>query len=252
MNGLFDVEVVHGRRRRRGWRWVIALLVIVLIVLVLLVVADRAAASAAQNLLKTQLASSLASNGGTVQSVELEGVPFLNQVVRGRYDGLDARLTDIPLSGLALSSLTVNATNISWSLNDAVNQRLSSAVANKVDAIAVLPLSRVAAPLAPRGVKLVPEGGNIRITAPAEIAGLGGMVSGLATPGVENGQLTITLSKLTISGIPLPSAAAGAVSAQLARFIKSPELPYGLKLTAVRLVGTNLVINASANQVHLR
>jgi hypothetical protein len=230
---------------------VIALLVILLILVILLVVADRAAASIAEDRLKSQLTTTLAENGGTVQSVQLEGVPFLTQVIGGKYDGLDARIVDVPLSGLQLSSLTVNASDISWPLGDVLNQKLSTAVANRVSATAVLPLSRIAAPLAPRGVKLTAEGANIRISAPAEIAGLGGVVSGLATIGVTNGQLTINLSKLAISGVPLPSSAATAVSGQLARFIKSPQLPYGLRLSSVRLVGANLVILAGGTQVHL-
>ncbi|WP_344313293.1 DUF2993 domain-containing protein [Fodinicola feengrottensis] len=251
MSELFDVDVVRPRKRRRGRRWVIALLVILLILVVLLVVADRASASYAQDRLKTQLASTLAKDGGTVQSVQLEGFPFLNQVIGGHYTGLDAHIVDVPLSGLQLSSLTVTATDITWPLNDVVNQRLSAAIADRVDATAVLPLSRIAAPLAPRGVKLSAEGANIRISAPAEIAGLGGVVSGLATVGVTNGQLTISLSKLTIGGVPLPAAAGNALTGQLARFVKSPQLPYGLRLSSVKLVGQNLVIDAGARQVHL-
>lgn len=229
----------------------IILLVLLIVLVGALIAADRGTASLAQNTLRTKLAATLAQNGGTVQSVELEGFPFLTQVLGGKYDGMDARIVNVPLSGLELTTLTVQASDISWPLGDVLNQNLSAAVADQVDAVAVLPLAKIADPLAPRGIRLTPEGANIRVNAPASFAGFSGVVSGLATPGVSNGELTIKLSGLTVAGVPLPASAAAALSAQLARFVKSPKLPYGLKLTAVKLTGSNLVITAGARQVRL-
>ncbi|WP_163511923.1 LmeA family phospholipid-binding protein [Fodinicola acaciae] len=229
----------------------IILLVLLIVLVGALVAADRGTASLARDTLRTKLTSTLAQNGGTVQSVELEGFPFLTQVLGGKYDGMDARIVDVPISGLQLSTLTVRATDISWPLGEVVGQNLSAAVADRVDATAVLPLARIADPLAPRGIKLTPEGSNIRVNAPASFAGFSGVVSGLATPGVTKGELTIKLSQLTVAGVPLPSSAASALSSQLARFVKSPKLPYGLTLSTVRLVGSNLVITAGARQVRL-
>jgi hypothetical protein len=239
-------------RRRRGLTVVLVLLVVLAGVLV---AADRGAAWYAERRLASETANWATQAGaepGTRPTVHVEGFPFLDQVLRGRYDGIAITVRDVGTGGLIASELDIHLTGVDLPLSDLASGDLSHARAERVTATAHIPLSEFQTALGPRGVKLRVQSGRLRVEVPFDIAGYKGHVSGLARVEAEGGKLRLRLSDLAAEGSPLPQSAADAVGAQLTRIIEAPKLPYGLQLEQVRVTPAGLVATASGRNVPLR
>jgi hypothetical protein len=183
--------------------------------------------------------------------VRVEGFPFLDQVVRGRYDGVAIGVRDVGAGGLIASELDLHLTGVDLPLSDLIAGDLTHARADRVSATAHIPLSEFQTALGPRGVKLRVQSGRLRIEVPFEIAGFRSTVSGLADVVVVRGKLRLRLSDLEAAGAPLPQTAADAISRQLTGIIEAPKLPYGLELDTVRVTSAGLVATASGRKVAL-
>jgi hypothetical protein len=100
------------RRRRRGRVWAI---IIPVAIVALLIGADRAAAAYAAN----QIAAKIQANGFPVKpGVNVEGFPFLTQVISKHLDGVVVTAPNFPV-GPAKASVQLQATGIS--LNSGYN-----------------------------------------------------------------------------------------------------------------------------------
>jgi hypothetical protein len=240
-----------GAGRRRGLRVV---LVLVFVLAGLLVAADRGAAWYAERRLADETAAWATQAGarpGTEPTVHVEGFPFLDQVVRGRYDGVTINVRDVGTGGLIASQLDLHLAGVVLPLSDLTAGDLSRARASRVTATAHIPLSEFQTALGPRGVKLRVQSGRLRVEVPFDIAGFTGVVSGLADVEVVGGKLRLRLSDLAAGGAELPQSAADAISQRLTGIIEAPTLPYGLDLDRVRVTPAGLVATASGRNVAL-
>jgi hypothetical protein len=238
-----------GRRRR-----LTVVLVLVVVLAAVLVAADRGAAWYAERRLAEETATWATRAGaepGTEPAVHVEGFPFLDQVVRGRYDGVAISVRDVGTGGLIASRLDIHLTGVDLPFADLTAGDLSHAHADRVTATAHIPLSEFQTALSPRGVKLRVQSGRLRVEVPFEIAGFKSTVSGLADVEAAGGRLRLRLTDLAAAGAPLPQSAADAVSRQLASIIEAPKLPYGLVLDQVRVTPAGLVATASGRNVSL-
>ncbi|HEV7825173.1 MAG TPA: DUF2993 domain-containing protein [Mycobacteriales bacterium] len=238
--------------RRRGV-WVVLALVVVLVGLA--AVADRAAARYAEQRLAEQAATWATRAGAPADekpTVHVEGVPFLDQVVRGRYDGVRITARDVGAGGLVASRLDVHLTGVRLPFADLRAGDLSRATASEVTATAHIPLSEFATALSPRGVEVGVVGDRLRIQVPFEIAGFHSTVTSLADVEASGGKLRVHLSDLRAAGAKLPQSVADAVSQQLSTIIEAPALPYGLELDQVHVTSEGLVATATGRDVALK
>jgi hypothetical protein len=238
--------------RRRG----LTVLVVLLVVLAgVLVAADRGAAWYAERRLAEETANWATTAGarpGTEPAVHVAGFPFLDQVARGRYDGVAITVRDVGAGGLIASRLDIRLTGVELPFSDLTAGDLSHARADRVTATAHIPLSEFQTALSPRGVTLRVQSGRLRIEVPFEIAGYKSTVSGLADVEADHGKLRLKLSDLAAAGADLPQAAADEISARLSELVEAPKLPYGLELDRVRVTPAGLVATASGRNVPLR
>src|SRR5690348_11176792 len=91
------VGEVYGSRRRRGHagrRLLITLIVLLIIIVGALAVLDRLGASYAERVISDRVAEQVANQKATSEKpdVTIEGVPFLTQVVKGRYQEIKIEL----------------------------------------------------------------------------------------------------------------------------------------------------------------
>jgi hypothetical protein len=229
--------------------------VLVVVLAGLGVVADRAAAWYAQERLAEQAAVWATRAGAPADerpTAQVEGFPFLDQVIRGRYDGVEITARDVGAGGLVASRLDLHLTDVRLPLADLRSGDFSRATASEVTATAHIPLSEFATALSPRGVEVRVEGDRLRIEVPFEIAGFKSDVTSLADVEASDGTLRVRLSDLRAAGAKLPQSVADAVSAQLSTIIEAPELPYGLELDGVRVTPEGLVATASGRDVPLK
>jgi hypothetical protein len=237
--------------RRRGLK---VLLVLIVVLAGVLLAADRGAAWYARKRLADETAAWATTAGapaGTRPAVRVEGFPFLDQVVRGRYDGVVVTVRDVGAGGLIASELDIHLTGVRLPLSDLIAGTLSGARAGRVTATAHIPLSEFQTALSPRGVKLRVEGSRLRVEVPFEIAGYRSTVSGFANVEADGGKLRLRLSDLAAAGSDLPQSAADAISQRIAGIIEAPKLPYGLLLDQVRVTPAGLVATASGRNVAL-
>jgi hypothetical protein len=242
---------MRPRRRRRGLR---ALLVLLLVLAGLAVGADRAAAWYAEQRLAEQAAAWATRAGAPTNekpTVHVEGFPFLTQVLRGRYQGVDITARDVGAGGLVADRLDVRLGDVEMPFADLRRNDLSRARARVVTATAHIPLSEFATALSPRGVKVSVVDDRLRISVPFDIAGFKSTVTALADVSAEGGKLRVRLSDMTAAGAELPQSVADAVSRELSTIVEAPSLPYGLELERVQVTAGGLVASASGRNVRL-
>jgi len=247
------------RRRNRRIGCLGTLLAFMLLGGILVVLGDGVAKGYAEEQLTAEIvaATSDAGASGPAPEVVIEGTPFLDQVIRGRYDGVRVRQRNVGAGGLVARQLDVHATGIRLPFSELMAARSQDRPprnirADRVTVTAIIAVRELAEAVQGRGITLKAEQDKIRVTVPVSVAGFRSTVTGLADlEVVAGGRLRIKLSKLEAAGVDLPQAVADAVSSQVGRFIEGPRLPFGLRLREVRVVGQDIVAAASGRDVLL-
>lgn len=242
-----------GSPRRRG-RALPVLLVLLLVLVGLLVVVDRVAAGYAERRLAAEVVREARDEGlGDVDpDVELLGFPFLDQVVRGRYDGVRVTMRDVPTRGLRIGEVRVRVEGIGLPLSTALSGDVGSVRADRVTSTGSVPYSELARAAGAPGLTLTPDGrGRIRATLPLEVAGVEATVTGVADLGVDDGALRLRITELEAEGVDLPGQLEDLVSSRVNERIAVPRLPYGLRLDAVTPGDETVEVRASGRDVLL-
>ncbi len=224
----------RGGRRRRVRGSVVAVFS-VLVLLVLLVIGDRVACAVAEN----EFASQAQSSGLPVKpSVDIEGFPFLTQLIAKDFNKVDLSASNIPAGPVTIATVKAVATGLHISgLSSS-----ATATADHVTATAFIPLGALAAAggLPDTGIKVTPDGTDkLKIT-----ADLGGLFSDTEEAQIsQTGPQTISIKLLSSGG------ALGSVLGQFGSF--SFNLPKGvppsLRITAVTVNSQGLTVVATAS-----
>ncbi|MEU8328200.1 DUF2993 domain-containing protein [Micromonospora sp. NPDC048839] len=253
-----DYPVDEARPRRRGRKLLIGLFVLLLLLAGLLVVADRVAVGVAERMIGERVQQEVAKQGGqsTKPDVEVAGVPFLTQVLDGRYERISIKLRDVqaPVEGdtVRLPVLNVDARNVRASL-DTLRTGQGDVVADTVNGTGTISYESLTALLKRPGLVLGEQNGKLAVTGPADILGQKITISGTADVTVaDNGAVALRFNDLDAAGLPnLPLA-----RTFLNNFAKSisidvplPELPFQLAVREVRPLPEGLAVTADAKNV---
>jgi hypothetical protein len=223
---------------------------------VLVVVADRVGAWVAQRVVAEQVANELADNevGSEPPEVTVDGVPFLTQVMAGRYESVTLRLRDVGTGAIRLPQVELTATGVTASAGTLIS-REGSIVAEQVDGTATIGYASVAALTEQEGLELGPaDGGQIWIRLPTELLTQPVVLVGTADLEVVDGAVRLHPNELTVEEPPLPPGAESRVeeiAQRLSVTVELPPLPYGLTVDSVQPERTGLVVQVSAVDVAL-
>jgi len=218
---------------------------VVLILAVVLVVADRVGAVVAAH----AMAGRIETDAGLTSrpSVSIGGVPFLTQAVRGTYSDIRVSATDVPVSGVNLTSLKAHLHGVHVSLTDVAHDSVSTVPVDRVDGQAYLSFAAANAFLADRGLGAHLESGGhntVRIVDTLTVGGVSVTVSGTATASVSGNILEVTVTTLR-----------GPLGLELHRDITVPlplrDLPFRLQLSSVAIGTSGMTATASAHDVVL-
>jgi hypothetical protein len=218
------------RRRIRGWVWAI---IIPLVIVGLLVGLDRAAAAYAAN----QIAAKIEANGFPVKpSVEMEGFPFLTQVIRKHLDGVVVTAPNFPV-GPATASVKLQATGIS--LNSNYNSGTIASVTG-TGLIGFSGLASIAGISGAPGLTMSRAGPNtVKVSVNVGIGTLSAIARVTPVGGNE-------LSVQVISTNGLPASVLGS----LQHFnISIPKLPQGLTVQNVSVTDRGVLIRIAGTNV---
>ncbi|GAB3952020.1 hypothetical protein GCM10027614_55010 [Micromonospora vulcania] len=166
----------EARPRRRGRKLFIGLVVLLLLVAGLLVVADRVAVGVAERAIADRVSQEVTKQNAQAAApdVEVHGVPFLTQVLDGRYERISIHLRDVQASvegdAVRLPVLDVDARNVRASL-DTLRSGQGDVVADTVNGTGTISYDSLAALLNRPGLTLGEQGGKLAVTAPVDILG---------------------------------------------------------------------------------
>lgn len=251
-----------GSRPRRRWgrRLLITLIVLLVLVGIALVVLDRLAVSFAEREIATRVSQEVADQQGTSADpvVTIDGVPFLTQVVSGRYKEITIRLRDFsaPTSGdrtIRMPVLDIRANDVRAPL-ETLRTRQGAITASTVTGTGTLDYATVAELVGREGVKLGERDGRLAVTAPLDVLGQTVTVNGTADLTIVGEVLQIRFQQVTGEGlpaVPLVQNLLNAYAKQISVDVRLPDLPLNLDVRKVEPRPEGLVVTAGATEVPL-
>jgi LmeA-like phospholipid-binding len=246
----------------RGRRVTIVLVVLVVLVGGLLVAADRVAAYAAERTVARQAKQELAAQQITSPTdpvVHVAGVPFLTQVVRGRYEKITIDVVQPSAQGITLDDLFVVATGVNASTGALLNGTGQITADNvtgtaRLDwqsATKLIDLSQYGGTGAT--VSALPDG-QVQIKAPVSVGSVSATLIATGTIEIagDSDSAKVHITKVDVAGGGIPSVLQqmiGAITQQLSFTVKIPPLPYHLKVKSVQARPEGVTITAVATGV---
>jgi hypothetical protein len=221
----------------------VGLVVLAAVLAVGLVAGDHYAEGRAEEYARGEVAQMLQTS--TTPAVDIQGFPFLTQVLRGTLDSVTASASDAKLSGLAVTDVAIDTRGVVVRPPAGEQAR-----AGQASVAATIPTSSLEGALKDRtGLtpQIVVDGQTLRAS---------GTVLGLTlvltlVPRVDNGSLVVDVQHLTLGGRDvdpnaLPSNLRGRVSS-----IPVPldALPQGLAVTQASVIPAGIRLTASGSNV---
>jgi hypothetical protein len=251
-----------GSRPRRRWgrRLLITLIVLLVILGIALVAADRLAVSFAEREIANRVSAEVADQQATSADpvVTVAGVPFLTQVVSGRYEQIAIRLRDFsaPAAGdktIRMPLLDIRADDVRAPL-ETLRTRQGPITATTVTGTGTLDYATVAELVGREGVRLGERDGRLAVTAPLDVLGQTVTVNGTADLTISGELLQIRFQQVTGEGlpaVPLVQNLLNSYAKQISVDVQLPALPLNLDVQKVEPRPEGLVVTAGAAEVPL-
>lgn len=238
------------RRRRRGLlRAAIWLICVVLFLGCIFVLVDKTATSVAQDKVATKLTGQQPFTGRP--KVVIHGFPFLTQAVRGKYSDIEVTGPGQPVAKLGTAQIHARLHGVHIPLS-AVGSSVGSVPVDHADVSVTLPASRLGPAFGVPGLKLSQSGNNVRVLAPLPIAGLASIqIDALARLTVRANAIAVTIVSVKIGGATAPPAVVDAAKQGLSLNLPLGSLGLDVRAGTARVVGPNLVVSGSADNVTL-
>jgi len=182
-------------------------------------------------------------------TVAMHGFPFLTQVASGRYDGGVVVLQNLP-GRLRVQRLTVQLADVRLPPRDLLAGSAVAVPVKEVRGEARVAYADLAAATGIPGVRITPQGDRLELAVPITELGQTVRLRVSARIGITGGGLQITAGKA--QGISLPQPIVDLALAQLTHALPLDQLPYGLRLTGVRVGPSGLDVSATAHDIVLR
>lgn len=254
---------VYGTRPRKRWgrRILVTLLVLLIILAAILAVVDRIGASYAERVISDRVAEQVADQDAqsAKPDVTVEGIPFLTQVVAGKYQEIKILLRDF--SGPAgngktikMPVLDIRAKDVRAPL-DTLRSGRGDIIATTVTGAGTIDYATLAQLSGEDGVKLAEKDGKLAVTAPLTVLNQKVTINGTANIEVASGNVVrVRFEQVTAEGlpnVPLVDTALNNYARSLSVDLKVPALPLKLKVEKVQPTPAGLVVTAGAKEVPL-
>jgi hypothetical protein len=218
-------------------------------------VVDRVGATVAERVLADELQRS-----GALPSrpeVDVRGVPFLTQALRGRYDRIDVVARDVPAGEVGggrpvtVSRLATTLRGARVPLADALSGQVTSVPVDRVDARARLPYSVLQPSSEVADLTVSPDGDRLRLRGSVEVLGERVTGSALASLTVRDGAVVVTADGVDLGNEAANRLVSRAVRGRFDARLPLQGLPYGLRVDGVRVRQDGLDVTARADDAVL-
>jgi LmeA-like phospholipid-binding len=254
--GVYETQ--QRPRRRWGRRLLITLIVLLIILGVAAVVLDRVGASIAERMIGDRVATQVRNQKATSDKpdVTVEGVPFLTQVLKGRYQEIKIDLKNFSAptgtgKTVSMPLLDIRAKDVKAPL-DTLRTGNGDIVASTVTGTGTIGYAALSQLIGQKGLTLSEKDGKLVAAAPVTALGQTFNVSGEATLAVNGGVVQVRFSKVTAAGlpdVPLVRNIIDSYAQRLALDLKVPSLPLKLVLQKVQPTPAGLVVTTGASNV---
>jgi hypothetical protein len=219
------------------------LLIAVGVLLVILVIIDRVGVVLAEDQISSRIATAygLPADPG----VSISGFPFLTQVVSGDYQQISVTADEIQADGATLHNLNVHFTGVHATVSQVLGSGTSTVTADSATGTALVDFATVDQRL-PQGLKVAPDGNNLKLTGTVSYHGIPVPVSATVALRVTGAGIKVIPVNVTVAGgVSVP----GSYTSQLHVVVPLSNLPLHLRLTSVRVTPDGVQIGAVARNV---
>ncbi|MCU1587053.1 MAG: uncharacterized protein JWN31_546 [Frankiales bacterium] len=224
-------------------------LVAVGLLLALLLVADRVTAVVAANAVAAQLQSSGELDRRPM--VSIRGFPFLTQAFAGRYERVELKAHDLQRRELRLTSMDVTVRGARVPLRAALFGTVDAVPVESLSATGLVGFAELAKQSDLPDASLAPAGNQLDVTARVTVFGRALTVTSRSTLALEGSTLVLTPQSVTVRG-GSSDAVDAVLRDRLALRVSVGTLPYGLRLTGVRVTKQGLRLSARSGPTVLQ
>lgn len=215
----------------------------------LLLLTDRVTAVIAANAVAAQLQSS-----GELQeqpSVSIRGFPFLSQAFGGRYERVEVEARDLDGRDLRLASMDVTVRGAQVPLRDALSGNVKAVPVESLLASALVDFDELAEQSDLPEASVRPAGDQLEITTRLLVLDRQVTVTCRCAVSLDGGRVRLTPQSVQVEG-GSNELLDDAVRDQFALRMSVGRLPYGLRLTGVRVTKDGLLLSARSGPTVLQ
>jgi hypothetical protein len=224
----------------------------VLLALLLLGVAAFAADRVALLLAERAMAERLKADGvSSSVTVEIRELPFLTQVVRGRYDQVFVRAEDVQGDEVTLSVLEATLVGARVPLSDALADDVDAVPVDAVRATVVVPYAELTRRTEASEVTVMPLADRLLITGEVEVLGRTISASAESTVELSEGSILVTAQSFDVGSGVVNGLLTKALRGVFDRRIPLEGLPYGLVPSGLEVTERGIALDAFASDTVL-
>jgi len=226
------------------------LLIVLVVLAALLVAADRIGVVVAQNRLASEIQQQLDLDAKP--DVSIRGIPFLTQAIRGTYKDIRVQLPDVDAGDVQDLSVNARLQGAHVSLSDALGGNVDRIPVDQISGTLLIPYDQLARASGISGLTITREGDSLRLTGSVQVLGRPVKAEAVGRVEVNDGRIAINAEQAKVAGIPVPTAVLDEAARLLSFRVQPQNLPLNLRITAVHLTDTGLLVDAVSDDVVLR
>ena len=226
------------------------LLIVLVVLAALLVAADRVGVVVAQNRLASEIQQQLELDAKP--DVSIRGIPFLTQAIRGTYKDIRMQLPDVNAGDVQDLSVNARLQGAHVSLSDALGGNVDRIPVDQISGTLLIPYDQLARASGISGLTITREGDSLRLTGSVQVLGRPIKAEAVGRVEVNDGRITINAERAKVAGIPVPTAVLDEAARLLSFRVQPQNLPLNLRITAVHLTDTGVLVDAVSDDVVLR
>ena len=226
------------------------LLIVLVVLAALLVAADRVGVVVAQNRLASEIQQQLDLDAKP--DVSIRGIPFLTQAIRGTYKDIRMQLPDVDAGDVRDLAVDARLQGAHVSLSDALGGNVDRIPVDQISGTLLIPYDQLALASGISGLTITREGDSLRLTGSVQVLGRSIKAEAVGRVEVNDGRIAINAEQAKVAGIPVPTAVLDEAARLLSFRVQPQNLPLNLRITAVHLTDTGLLVDAVSDDVVLR
>ena len=226
------------------------LLIVLVVLAALLVVADRVGVVVAQSVLAGQIEQQLDLD--RKPDVSIRGIPFLTQAVGGTYKDIRVQLPDVDAGDVQDVAVDARLQGARVPLSDAVGGNVDQIPVDRISGTLGIPYDELARASGISGLTITRNGDALRLSGSVRVLGRTVDAEAVGRVEVDSGRIAINAERAEVAGVPVPEAVLAEAARLLSFRVQPRNLPLDLRITAVRIGDTGLLVDAVSDDVVLR